>query len=109
MIRYIKDHAANDSGAWAPADGVGGVLTHTAQALSISGTITGTASLYGTNDPMVDAVGTLICSFAFTAAASGDRATPVFSEHTWEYVRSEVSGLSGSGAGPRIRITVSGS
>lgn len=79
--------------------------THTAQALVSSGTLTGGVTIYGTNDES-DTVGHVIVTFTFTAAANGDRATPVFSQHSWEFVRSECTSISGTSA--RLRVTVAG-
>lgn len=110
MLEYLKVHNAV-AGAAAWGDGAINrawrrLHTHTAEYLCTSGTGNATVSLYGTNDPSSAGPGHLICTFTFTGAASGDVATPVISEHSWEYVRSVCTVLSGTGAS--CRVTVSG-
>ncbi len=108
MIRYFKEHTTTDTGAWSEANSNGAhkatVHTHTAEFTIPSGTGSATVSLYGTNDPRSGATGSLIGTFTFAAAANGELATPITTQHAWEFVRSTCSAISGTGAAVRVAV-----
>ncbi len=106
MMIFSETHDATNVGAGNAARDTGRstLHVHTAEFLCDSGTGSATVTHYGRNGNSGSWYA--ICTFTFTAAANGEKATPQTLEHNWDQYKSECSALSGTGA--RVLTTMSG-